>query len=198
MSAVAPTRLIAPRVPPEIEHLFQISLFLLVVTGFGALASTGKLDLLSLVLVFSALDLALRWGHGRPGQGGGRERDSQPCDGHPHHRRPPVNVGCRLRRRPSGPDFDSRAQDDGLPGPFGNRDRAVMALLLPGAAARGGLEGGADRQAERRLCDRAGRDLPARTPDVAARGRRDPHRRGIARPRVEGPLTLSRRTATAA
>ena len=55
MSAVAPTRLIAPRVPPEIEHLFQVSLFLLVVTGFGALASTGKLDLLSLVLVFSAL-----------------------------------------------------------------------------------------------------------------------------------------------
>ena len=59
MSTANPSRLIAPGVapaaPPEIEHLFQVSLFLMIVTGFGTLAATGKLDLLSLVLVFSAL-----------------------------------------------------------------------------------------------------------------------------------------------
>jgi hypothetical protein len=67
MSTANPTRLIAPGAaphvssgassgaPPEIEHLFQVSLFLMIVTGFGTLAATGKLDLLSLLLVFSAL-----------------------------------------------------------------------------------------------------------------------------------------------
>jgi transglutaminase-like putative cysteine protease len=59
MSMANPIRPVLPGVahtaPPEIEHLFQISLFLMIVTGFGTLAATGKLDLLSLVLVFSAL-----------------------------------------------------------------------------------------------------------------------------------------------
>jgi hypothetical protein len=59
MSTANPSRLVAPGVaptaPPEIEHLFQVSLFLMIVTGFGTLAATGKLDLLSLLLVFSAL-----------------------------------------------------------------------------------------------------------------------------------------------
>ena len=56
MSAATPTRLTEARsAPPEIEHLFQVSLFLLIVTGFGALAATGKLDLLSMILVLSAL-----------------------------------------------------------------------------------------------------------------------------------------------
>jgi hypothetical protein len=41
--------------PPEIEHLFQISLFLLVVTGFATLASTGKMDVGSVIFVLFAL-----------------------------------------------------------------------------------------------------------------------------------------------
>ncbi len=41
--------------PQEIEHLFQISLFLLVVTGFATLASTGKMDLGSVIFVLAAL-----------------------------------------------------------------------------------------------------------------------------------------------
>ena len=45
------------RAPAEIERLFQTSLFLLVVTGFATLASTGKLDALSIIFVFSALGL---------------------------------------------------------------------------------------------------------------------------------------------
>jgi hypothetical protein len=40
---------------PEIEKLFQFSLFLLIVTGFVTLASTGKLDLLSILFVSAAL-----------------------------------------------------------------------------------------------------------------------------------------------
>jgi len=63
MSTANPSRLVstglapgvAPTAPPEIEHLFQVSLYLMVVTGFGTLAATGKLDLLSLALVFAAL-----------------------------------------------------------------------------------------------------------------------------------------------
>jgi transglutaminase-like putative cysteine protease len=43
--------------PPEIERLFQTSLFLLIVTGFATLASTGKLDLVSSVFVLCALVL---------------------------------------------------------------------------------------------------------------------------------------------
>jgi transglutaminase-like putative cysteine protease len=43
--------------PPEIEHLFQISLYLLVVTGFATLASTGKIDLISVIFVVAALIL---------------------------------------------------------------------------------------------------------------------------------------------
>jgi len=41
--------------PPEIERLFQTSLFLLVVTGFATLASTGKMDLISVLFVLAAL-----------------------------------------------------------------------------------------------------------------------------------------------
>jgi protein-glutamine gamma-glutamyltransferase len=41
--------------PPEIERLFQTSLFLLVVTGFATLFGTGKLDLLSVIIVLTAL-----------------------------------------------------------------------------------------------------------------------------------------------
>jgi len=40
---------------PEIEKLFQFSLFLLIVTGFVTLASTGKLDFLSVLFVSAAL-----------------------------------------------------------------------------------------------------------------------------------------------
>lgn len=43
--------------PPEIERLFQTSLFLLVVTGFATLLGTGKLDLISVVVVLTALFL---------------------------------------------------------------------------------------------------------------------------------------------
>ncbi len=43
--------------PPEIERLFQTSLFLLVVTGFATLASTGKIDLVSIIFVLTALVL---------------------------------------------------------------------------------------------------------------------------------------------
>src|SRR5208337_1314863 len=61
MSSVAPSRLVPanapPAAPPEIEHLFQTSLFLLIVTGFGTLASTGKLDLFSVGFVSTVLIL---------------------------------------------------------------------------------------------------------------------------------------------
>lgn len=43
------------RAAPEIERLFQYSLFLLIVTGFVTLSSTGKLDLLSVLFVSGAL-----------------------------------------------------------------------------------------------------------------------------------------------
>jgi hypothetical protein len=51
MSTAIPLRL----APPEIERLFQTSLFLLVVTGFATLAGTGKLDLPSVIFVLCAL-----------------------------------------------------------------------------------------------------------------------------------------------
>lgn len=41
--------------PPEVERLFQTSLFLMIVTGFATLAGTGKLDVLSLSFVVVAL-----------------------------------------------------------------------------------------------------------------------------------------------
>lgn len=50
----APTSRVAPS---EIEHLFQTSLFLMVVTGFATLASTGKLDLIGGSFVLCALIL---------------------------------------------------------------------------------------------------------------------------------------------
>jgi transglutaminase-like putative cysteine protease len=55
MSQVTPSRLAPLIAPPEIEHIFQVSLFLLVVIGFGTLASTGKLDLFSVGFVVVAL-----------------------------------------------------------------------------------------------------------------------------------------------
>ncbi len=42
-------------VPEAIERYFQISLFLLIITGFITLASTGKLDLFSVIFVLGAL-----------------------------------------------------------------------------------------------------------------------------------------------
>ncbi len=42
-------------VPRAIERYFQTSLFLLIVTGFATLASTGKLDFLSMTVVSAAL-----------------------------------------------------------------------------------------------------------------------------------------------
>ena len=51
MSSLPTSRL----APPEIERLFQTSLFLLVVTGFATLASTGKIDLVSIIFVLIAL-----------------------------------------------------------------------------------------------------------------------------------------------
>ena len=42
-------------VPDSIERYFQISLFLLLITGFVTLAGTGKLDLFSVVFVLGAL-----------------------------------------------------------------------------------------------------------------------------------------------
>ena len=65
MSAAPTTRAPAPDViaaapvsaPPEIEHLFQVSLLLLIVTGFGTLAATGKLDIVSLLCVIAALSV---------------------------------------------------------------------------------------------------------------------------------------------
>ncbi len=47
----------AARVPEPIERYFQVSLFLLLITGFVTLAGTGKLDLLSVVFVLCALGL---------------------------------------------------------------------------------------------------------------------------------------------
>ena len=45
----------ATTVPPAIERYFQISLFLLLITGFVTLAGTGKLDIFSVVFVMTAL-----------------------------------------------------------------------------------------------------------------------------------------------
>lgn len=53
MSSALSSR-VAPR---EIERLFQTSLFLLVVTGFATLASTGKIDLIGMCFVLGALVL---------------------------------------------------------------------------------------------------------------------------------------------
>ncbi len=50
-----PSALTSRHAPPEIERLFQTSLFLLLVTGFATLAGTGKLDLLSVGFVSCAL-----------------------------------------------------------------------------------------------------------------------------------------------
>ena len=43
--------------PKAIDYYFQLSLYLLVLTGFGTLASTGGLDLPSIVLVGVALTI---------------------------------------------------------------------------------------------------------------------------------------------
>lgn len=51
MALAAPSR----DAPLEIEQAFQLSLYLLIVVGFAALAATGKLDLVSLLFVSAAL-----------------------------------------------------------------------------------------------------------------------------------------------
>src|SRR5713226_10441002 len=43
--------------PVAIQRYFEISLYLLVLTGFGTLASTGSLDLPTILIVGSALTL---------------------------------------------------------------------------------------------------------------------------------------------
>src|SRR5581483_383387 len=49
-------------VPEPIERFFQVSLFLLLITGFVTLASTGKLDLFSILFVLGALSVrAVLW-----------------------------------------------------------------------------------------------------------------------------------------
>ncbi len=48
-------RLARPSLPSAVERFFETSLYLLVVTGFFTLASTGRLDALPLILVTSAL-----------------------------------------------------------------------------------------------------------------------------------------------
>jgi hypothetical protein len=45
-------------VQQAIDHYFELALYLLVLTGFGALAGTGGLDLPSIILV--AIALAVR------------------------------------------------------------------------------------------------------------------------------------------
>jgi transglutaminase-like putative cysteine protease len=57
---------VAKTAPPAIERYFQITLFLLLITGFITLAGTGKLDPFSLVFVASAF--ALRAVHLNRGQ----------------------------------------------------------------------------------------------------------------------------------
>ncbi|HEY3929039.1 MAG TPA: DUF3488 and transglutaminase-like domain-containing protein [Candidatus Koribacter sp.] len=53
----------APRIVPEpIERFFQVSLFLLLITGFVTLAGTGKLDIFSVLFVLGALAIrAVQW-----------------------------------------------------------------------------------------------------------------------------------------
>ncbi len=54
MAAAAPKIGIVP-LPRAIDHYFELSLYLLVLTGFGTLCATGGLDLPSMVLVGAAL-----------------------------------------------------------------------------------------------------------------------------------------------
>jgi protein-glutamine gamma-glutamyltransferase len=54
MAAAAPKIGIVP-LPKAIDHYFELSLYLLVLTGFGTLCATGGLDLPSMVLVGAAL-----------------------------------------------------------------------------------------------------------------------------------------------
>lgn len=54
MAAASPQTVIVP-LPKAIDHYFELSLYLLVLTGFGALCATGGVDLPATVLVTSAL-----------------------------------------------------------------------------------------------------------------------------------------------
>src|SRR5580704_5048741 len=54
MSATVPQSGVIP-LSRAIEHYFELSLYLLVLTGFGTLASTGGLDLATVILVGSLL-----------------------------------------------------------------------------------------------------------------------------------------------
>ncbi len=48
-------RLARPSLPSTVDRFFEVSLYLLVITGFATLASTGQLDALSLIVVTTAL-----------------------------------------------------------------------------------------------------------------------------------------------
>ena len=64
MSAPAPTsRNASPTVPlpAGLERAFEITLYLMVLTGFGTLASTGALDIATLLLVSCALYFVDTW-----------------------------------------------------------------------------------------------------------------------------------------
>ena len=54
MSATVPQSGVIP-LSRAIDHYFELSLYLLVLTGFGTLASTGGLDLATVILVGSLL-----------------------------------------------------------------------------------------------------------------------------------------------
>jgi transglutaminase-like putative cysteine protease len=55
LSILNPARAPAPGLRPALDRFFEISLYLLVATGFFTLAGTGRLDALSLVVVSTAL-----------------------------------------------------------------------------------------------------------------------------------------------
>src|SRR5205823_1298064 len=78
-----------------------------------------------------------------------------------------------------------------VPGPLGAGHRGVVAVLLPRPQARRGVQGRADRQAQRRGRHRLGRPVPGRTADLAALGRRRADR---GRGRRAGPGLSAQRT----
>jgi len=55
MSPARPAKFDMVTLPQAIERYFQVSLYLLVLTGFGTLASTGTLDAPAVALVGTAL-----------------------------------------------------------------------------------------------------------------------------------------------
>ncbi len=57
MATTATSRTVTHLAPPEIERLFQTSLFLLIATGFATLVGTGKLDVPSIIFVLAVLSV---------------------------------------------------------------------------------------------------------------------------------------------